>query len=508
WSQHTQHLQTISYTTCTNLKRSSRGTGAALHNLSSTNSTAEACLQCDRRVRILHEDLVLSAPTVADQIEMKKICDYAYETYRETSRQRKGVIDLTTLYRARTEYQSEFDRFLKTPRTGSVTFEAIQIMEKGKRILEKHLDAFIPNGLCPNKCGKFGLSSSATSIATQLDENDFKALVVTHDSSIVLNQLRVDEQGTYRCSLQHQDGTILYQVTFLLNVSPLPDQTRQPLLTLPSLPHGDKYLPFQSRKGMLVPVIAIVTALSLMVSMGLTVILGRSWVGCGVESSLCVVVDDRSRSVAELKTDSVAQMLLTALQNEVQAQVCFLQGGFEGVSEAYPELCYNSASSHLSTAEPEPVVTGRRTPAYDQRHPLLPQRDPGSSRHHSCAQCLLHLPQFYEGEFEYLRLTVEDSLAADIRACFSTAISFIDSVKQSGGRVLVHCQAGISRSATICLAYLMHTQRVRWMRPSTLLSSAVMSSLPIWPSWDSCCSLRPTFSAKDEGPIINEKKFI
>lgn len=32
---------------------------------------------------------------------------------------------------------------------------------------------------------------------------------------------------------------------------------------------------------------------------------------------------------------------------------------------------------------------------------------------------------FYEGDFEYLRLTVEDSLAADIRACFSTAIAFI-----------------------------------------------------------------------------------
>lgn len=34
-------------------------------------------------------------------------------------------------------------------------------------------------------------------------------------------------------------------------------------------------------------------------------------------------------------------------------------------------------------------------------------------------------PNFYEGEFEYLRLTVEDTLAADIRACFHTAISFI-----------------------------------------------------------------------------------
>lgn len=34
-------------------------------------------------------------------------------------------------------------------------------------------------------------------------------------------------------------------------------------------------------------------------------------------------------------------------------------------------------------------------------------------------------PNFYEGDFEYLRLTVEDSLATDIRACFSTAIAFI-----------------------------------------------------------------------------------
>ncbi|KAF1389360.1 hypothetical protein PFLUV_G00072620 [Perca fluviatilis] len=195
----------------------------------------------------------------------------------------------------------------------------------------------------------------------------------------------------------------------------------------------------------------------------------------GEFSPVVVVVDESSRSVAELKAESVAQMLLTALQNEVQTQICFLQGGFEGFSEAYPEFCYSSASNPLYAVEPEQTVTGRRTPAYDQGGPveLLPFLFLGSAIHSSRRETLAAAgitavlnvsstcPNFYEGEFQYLRLTVEDSLAADIRACFSTAIAFIDSVKQSGGRVLVHCQAGISRSATICLAYLMHTQRVK-----------------------------------------------
>ncbi|XP_071392958.1 dual specificity protein phosphatase 2 [Centroberyx affinis] len=191
-----------------------------------------------------------------------------------------------------------------------------------------------------------------------------------------------------------------------------------------------------------------------------------------------VVVDESSRSVAELRAESLASMLLTALHTEIQdnsVQICFLQGGFEGFSEVYPELCYISPGSNLPAVDPEPTVTGRRTPAYDQEGPveLLPFLFLGSALHSSRRESLAaagitavlnvssSCPNLYEGDLLYLRLTVEDSLAADIRACFSEAIAFIDSVKERGGRVLVHCQAGISRSATICLAYLMHTRRVR-----------------------------------------------
>lgn len=58
--------------------------------------------------------------------------------------------------------------------------------------------------------------NSLPNLCVQLNESDFKPLVVTKDSSVVLNQLHVDEQGTYRCSLQDRNRTVLYRVTFLL----------------------------------------------------------------------------------------------------------------------------------------------------------------------------------------------------------------------------------------------------------------------------------------------------
>jgi len=52
---------------------------------------------------------------------------------------------------------------------------------------------------------------------------------------------------------------------------------------------------------------------------------------------------------------------------------------------------------------------------------------------------------------------VDDTESASIRHLFAMTTAFINTTHARGGRVLAHCRAGISRSATIVAAYLMHT---------------------------------------------------
>jgi len=62
------------------------------------------------------------------------------------------------------------------------------------------------------------------------------------------------------------------------------------------------------------------------------------------------------------------------------------------------------------------------------------------------------------GLFEYFQISVEDDCEAKIGDHFSKAVEYISAAKEKGGKVLVHCQAGQSRSASIVLAYLIHSE--------------------------------------------------
>ncbi|KAG7480787.1 hypothetical protein MATL_G00059860 [Megalops atlanticus] len=267
--------------------------------------TTSSCLQCDRLVRHLHEDyMVASASTsVEDQIELKKIFDHTYFRYQQTSQHFHGIIDPTTLYRARTEYQSEFHKWLKRPFIGLCPNKCGLLYQRvmdcstcqykmhtclspadqhscGVQHLEAEegdqvaLDCFLPwHSLV---MGRKDYQYSRTPGLSSCRSNDSMVLVVTPDSTIILNQLRKDEQGMYRCLLLDSDGTVLSCIHYVLTVIPLPLTTPRPVLILPTLPPDDINVPpvQQAPHSVLWGIIVAVTALSIIASMAIIVIFG------------------------------------------------------------------------------------------------------------------------------------------------------------------------------------------------------------------------------------------
>lgn len=67
------------------------------------------------------------------------------------------------------------------------------------------------------------------------------------------------------------------------------------------------------------------------------------------------------------------------------------------------------------------------------------------------------VPCFHEGEsaMRYKRIPVRDNGLIDLRMHFHSASEFIEEARRRNARVLVHCHAGISRSSTVVIAYVM-----------------------------------------------------
>jgi hypothetical protein len=95
----------------------------------------------------------------------------------------------------------------------------------------------------------------------------------------------------------------------------------------------------------------------------------------------------------------------------------------------------------------EGLYLGNRESARD----LKRLREAGITHVVNCAD---ELPNYHDGHFVYLALKLRDP---DPELCkhLSQVCGFIDQAR-TGGRVLVHCFAAISRSPTVVLAYLCH----------------------------------------------------
>lgn len=175
-----------------------------------------------------------------------------------------------------------------------------------------------------------------------------------------------------------------------------------------------------------------------------------------------VVYDQSSQDVASLSSDCFLTVLLGKLEKSFSS-VHLLAGGFAEFSRCFPGLCEGK-----STLVPTCIS-----------QPCLPVANIGPTRilpnlYLGCQRDVLNKelmqqngigyvlnasstcpkPDFIP-ESHFLRVPVNDSFCEKILPWLDKSVDFIEKAKASNGCVLVHCLAGISRSATIAIAYIM-----------------------------------------------------
>jgi hypothetical protein len=61
---------------------------------------------------------------------------------------------------------------------------------------------------------------------------------------------------------------------------------------------------------------------------------------------------------------------------------------------------------------------------------------------------------YFPEKIKYLHFFLKDTSNESIECCFYDCIQFIENALNEGGKVLIHCMQGISRSASLCIAYI------------------------------------------------------
>lgn len=83
--------------------------------------------------------------------------------------------------------------------------------------------------------------------------------------------------------------------------------------------------------------------------------------------------------------------------------------------------------------------------------------------------CSKESEPIFSKEFEYKKLEITDAVEFNVAQYFEESFEFIELAINQHGGVFVHCIMGQSRSATICLAYLMRKRQLSVKKALALL---------------------------------------
>ncbi|XP_023223802.1 dual specificity protein phosphatase 10-like [Centruroides sculpturatus] len=183
---------------------------------------------------------------------------------------------------------------------------------------------------------------------------------------------------------------------------------------------------------------------------------------CGKE---IIVYDDNTTDLDKLLSTNSISLLVNAFYNQGY-NVSILKGGWREFYNCNRDLCFQSDDISPSTV-PSPSCDN----AVETIHacPILPFLYLGNEKDAADLTTLKRLgityvlnvtadlPDHQSADgIKFKRLPASDNNNQNLKQYFQAAFEFIDEARMKNCNVLVHCQAGISRSATIIIGYLMH----------------------------------------------------
>jgi len=202
-----------------------------------------------------------------------------------------------------------------------------------------------------------------------------------------------------------------------------------------------------------------------------------------------IVLYDEKQDPGSCSPTSVIGLIFKRLKQD-GAKPMFLIGGFRKFEENFPEFCEGQENDNadkdltglcnLKISEDSAYGTcdsengDLDSPSAKVPVEVIPHLFLGNAKNSADLNVLKNcgityilnvtpnVPNKFEedSQFKYMKIPISDHLSQNLSRFFPEAIQFIDEGRDHKQGVLVHCLAGISRSVTITVAYLMKTKQL------------------------------------------------
>ncbi|XP_022108681.1 dual specificity protein phosphatase 10-like [Acanthaster planci] len=217
---------------------------------------------------------------------------------------------------------------------------------------------------------------------------------------------------------------------------------------------------------------------------------------CSRSDKDVVVYDEDTQVIDDLPSNHSTLLVLNSLRNE-GTRASLLKGGLKDFQNQFGSLCKSVVEKAPTTAETTicrpaaEVISGVDYTTAKQKEIDIPatqlltflyvgnEKDAADldflqqERIGNVLNVTQSVPCFHQEttNINYRRISVRDNSLANLKRHFEEAFVFIEAARKRHEKVLIHCSAGISRSSTIAIAYIMRYRGMPMAKAYNLVKS-------------------------------------